>query len=306
MLCRPESAQHDVGVQDADFLLTSIDEAIDFSPAAAIIANPAPFHVPLALRFAEIGCHLLVEKPLADSMDSVDLLISKCKEKELTLMVGYCLRFFPSLQAMVSVVHNGGVGRVLHVMAEIGQYLPDWRPGEDYRDGVTARASLGGGAVLELSHEIDIVRWIGGPVRHVVASMGRVSDLEVDVEDCADILVRFSSGASGLIHQDLLQHTPMRRTRVVGTDGTAYWDGVLDIATLDTSSVGRVQIHARKLVDRNEMYLDELGHFLGCVQGMHQPTVNGFDGREALRVALAAKRSEETGRRVELDLPSDA
>jgi predicted dehydrogenase len=306
MLCRPESVRQQLFETGADVVLTSIDQAIAFSPTAAVIANPAPNHVALSLRLADSGCHLLVEKPLADSMESVDVLISNCQKRQLTLMVGYCLRFFPSLQAMIRLVHEGAVGRVLHVMCEIGQFLPDWRLGTDYRDGVTARASLGGGAILELSHEIDIARWIGGPICHVVAGMGRVGNLEVDVEDCADILVRFSSGARGVIHQDLLQRPPTRRTRVVGTEGTAWWDGLLDVAVLETPSAGRAQIDSRKLGDRNEMYLDELRHFFGCVFGMHLPLVDGYEGREVLRIALAAKQSAANGGGVSIELATNS
>ena len=278
MLSRSDSAIQHFDKRGADFLFTSIDQAVDFSPVAAVIANPASHHIPISLKLAESGCHLLVEKPLSDSMESVDLLISKCQAKQLTLMVGYCLRFLPSLQAVVDLVRDGRVGRVLHIMSEIGQYLPDWRPGTDYRDGVTARSFLGGGAVLELSHEIDIMRWIGGSVSHVVASMGRVSDLELDVEDCADILIRFASGSHGLIHQDLLQRIPIRRTRIVGAEGTVCWDGVSDVASLHTPASSNCLIQTRRLNDRNDLYLDELRHFLGCVQAMHPPIMNGFDG----------------------------
>lgn len=301
MLCRSESVRPQLYELGANLVMTSIDQAIEFAPIAAIVANPAPNHVSLSQSLADSGCHLLVEKPLSDSMESVDMLISTCKKKQLILMVGYCLRFFPSLRNMVQLVHDGAVGKILHVMCEIGSFLPDWRPGTNYRDGVTARASLGGGAIFELSHEIDLARWIGGPICSVVAGMGRVGDFEVDVEDCADILVQFFSGARGVIHQDLLQRPPTRRTRVIGAKGTAWWDGVLDVAVLETPSGGRSDIESSKLGELNNLYLDELRHFFGCIVGLHLPLVNGDGGKEVLRIALAAKESAVIGSEILLD-----
>jgi len=296
VLCRPESV--DLVPAIANRIVTSLPAAIEANPQVAIVANAAPFHVPTAQRLAEIGCHILVEKPLADRLDGIEHLIATCGMMQRVLMVGYTLRFSPSLREMVRLVSKGAVGRVLHVAAEIGQYLPDWRPDADYREGVTARAELGGGAVFELSHEIDIALWLGGRVTAVTASMGRVSDLGIDTEDVADLMLEFESGARASIHLDLLQRIPFRRTRVVGSLGTLEWDGISDTLRLGLPELGWRLLHTPALEQRNGLYLSELEHFLACVDGRVDPIVSADVARQVLTIALAAKQSAVTRKTV--------
>ena len=77
-----------------------IEEALAFSPQIAVIANPAPFHVSIAKQLAQIGAHLLIEKPLSDSLDGIQELIKICEENQVVLMVGYNLRYSPSLKKL--------------------------------------------------------------------------------------------------------------------------------------------------------------------------------------------------------------
>jgi len=91
---------------------------------------------------------------------------------------------------------------------------------------VSARAALGGGALLELSHEIDYVRWLAGEVTAVAAAVGRLGNLEIDVEDSADLMLTFASGARGTVHLDMLQRPATRTCRIVGSEGTLAWDGI--------------------------------------------------------------------------------
>lgn len=291
VLCRPESADDTLLTLGADHVVTSLAAALDERPHIAVVANPAPLHVPVAQEMADIGCHLLVEKPFSDRIDGVDRLIDTCDAKGLVLMVGYNLRFFPSLQEMASLVANDAVGRVLHVSAEVGQYLPDWRPNSDYRQGVTAQLKLGGGALLELSHEIDIALWMGGAIVGVAASLGRVSDLEIDTDDCVDLLLKFENGARGSIHMDLLQRVPVRRCRVVGATGTLEWDGIADRLLCGRPSSGWTDVAAPRLTDRNTMYVSELEHFLFCVANGLKPVTDGQAGKRVLMAIIAARQS---------------
>jgi len=295
VLCRPESADDTLLTLGADHVVASLAAALDERPHIAVIANPAPLHVSVAQQMADIGCHLLVEKPFSDRIDGVDRLIDTCDAKGLVLMVGYNLRFFPSLQEMASLIANDAVGRVLHVSAEVAQYLPDWRPNSDYRQGVTAQSKLGGGALLELSHEIDIALWMGGAIVEVAASLDRVGDLEIDTDDCVDLLLKFESGARGSIHMDLLQRVPVRRCRVVGTTGTLEWDGIADRLRCGLSSEGFVDVATRRLADRNDMYINEVAHFLFCVANGLKPVTDGQAAKRVLMTIVAARASAASG-----------
>lgn len=284
-----------------DRVVTSLDGALTFHPDAALVTNPASLHVRTGLGLAEQGIHLFIEKPISSTLDGVDALINLCHQRRLVLLVGYSFRFYRPLQVMRETLAEGRIGRVLALRAEVGQYLPEWRPGMDYRQSVSARRDLGGGVVLELSHELDYARWLLGEVATVSAQLGRLSDLEMDVEDTAEIILRFCSGAMGSIHMDMVQRPAIRTCRVIGTDGTLAWDGNCHQVQLFSNETGTwSDLHLAGPIDRNEMYMAELRHFLECVRGDDSPSVSGDDARRVLEVALAAKQSSEDQRVVEL------
>lgn len=189
------------------------------------------------------------------------------------------------------------IGRLLSIRVETGQFLPDWRPTQDYRTVVSARKELGGGALLELSHEFDYVRWIAGEVSSVAATVDCISGLDIEVEDCAEVTLRFANGAIGQVHLDLFQRAPTRTCRVLGTEGTITWDGITNhVRRFQSATKAWDDLHPAITLDRNEMYLAELRHFFACIQGDEQPLITGHDGLAALEIAIAAKTSAEQQR----------
>jgi len=218
----------------------------------------------------------------------------------LILMVGYNLRFYRPLILIKDFLSQGLIGRVLFIQAEVGQYLPDWRS-IDYRYSTSASKKLGGGVVLELSHEIDYARWLMGDVESVFAELGQLSDLEIDVEDTADIFLRFESGTFGNIHLNMVQKSASRSCRIVGTEGIIEWNGQNHCARLYSNRFEKWKnIYKSKKLDRNEMYKDEIVHFLECVERGIDPIVDGAEGRRTLEVILAAKKSNEKGCRIQI------
>lgn len=279
----------------ADQVVYSLDEAIGIKPDIAFITSPAPFHIPVAIALAQHNVHLFIEKPISNELVGVNELIDICKRQSLTLMVGYNLRFNSTLQALKQALIDGRIGRPLSLRSEVGQYLPDWRPECDYRQSVSARSDLGGGVVLELSHEIDYARWLMGEVEAVYGSLVRISELEIDVEDTAEIILHFQSGAIGNVHLDMIQRQPVRNCRISGTEGTLYWDGIANRAWMYSVKQGE-QTLAFTTTNRNEMYLAEMSYFLDCVAGRTGPAVTGEEGRRVLEIALAIKQSTQERR----------
>lgn len=278
-----------------------IEDALAAGIDAAIIANPAPFHVATALPLARAGVPLLVEKPLACAPENAAPLLDACAETGAPLQVGYCLRFEPSLRAVKAAVADGVVGRVLSLAITVGQYLPDWRPGTNYRDGVSARAALGGGALLELSHEIDYARWLTGEVTAVAAAVGRLGDLEIDVEDSADLLLAFASGARATVHLDMLQRPPTRTCRIVGSSGTIAWDGIRRDARLyrfDADGWEALPGGNALPTTRDDVFLSQFRHFLEAIRTGRPPLVDGADAARTLAVIAAARRSAAEQRTV--------
>lgn len=279
----------------------SLEEALDTRPDIALLTNPASHHVHTGLSLAQQDVHLFIEKPLSNGMDGVNELIDLCAAKSLVLMVGYVLRFNPSLRVLREAMSRGGIGHPLSIRAEVGQFLPHWRPSIDYRHSVSASRDLGGGVLLELSHELDYVRWLAGEVSAVNAQVGRLSDLEIDVDDVAEIILRFENGMLGSVHLDMVRQPPTRNCEVIGTEGTVLWDGLSGQTQIYSSSTKTwTDISPPDSITPNDMYMAELRHFLSCVRRMDTPIVDGDDGRAALRLAIAAETSSQQGVEVQL------
>lgn len=284
---RPDS----VAVPGCDLQLHDMDEVSSFAPDAAIIAGPASTHIPAALALAGMGVPLLIEKPISDSTDGLTQLIQAVEGRGLVAMIGYNLRFKRSLARVRQLVDGGSIGQVLAVRAEVGQYLPDWRPSSDYRRTVSAQAGLGGGALLELSHEIDYLYWLFGMPARVTCRGGKLSELEIDVEDVVELCMEYDSPKRLVsVHLDFVQRVPYRGCRFVGTEGTLVWDGIGDVVTL--LHPGAEPRHEQlATADRNETYVAELEHFLECIRLGRKPDIDLRSGYDVLAIVESAKRS---------------
>jgi predicted dehydrogenase len=283
-----------------DACVTSLADALEFRPQAAVIAGPASHHLEVAAALARAGVHLLIEKPIADSSDGVSELIDACRARKITLMTGYNLRFLPSLQRFRELIEARRIGRVLSVRAEVGQFLPSWRPGTDYRSSVSARAVLGGGVLLELSHEIDYLRWVFGEVSWVSAIQRKQSALEIDVEDTAHLVLGFAEeGAErapvAALSMDFIRHDTTRVCTAIGETGSLRWNAVA--GTVDIFEQGHDEwkcLFAHQ-AQRDESYLAEWRHFLDCIAQGRAPLISGEDGLAVVRIVEAARLSSTTG-----------
>lgn len=275
----------------ADFQFASIDDALAFAPSAAIIASPASTHLAVAVPLARAGIPLLIEKPLAASCDGLDELLAAAAG--IPVMVAYNLRFLPSLVEARRVILGGLIGDVLAVRAEVGQYLPTWRPAIRYQNTVSARQSLGGGALLELSHEFDYLYWMFGLPARVSASGGRYSGLEIDVEDLVSVNLEYDAPRRLIhVHLDLLQRATTRCCKFIGSEGTLRWDGIADtLEHFDPSTGEWRRIATPSCRDRNEMYVAELAHFLQCAASAGTPQVDLRAAQDVLAIVDAARAS---------------
>lgn len=281
----------------ADCQFFSLDEALAFAPSAAIVAGPASIHLEIALPLAAAGIALFIEKPVAHTTEGLAALVKACDRDEIPLLIGYNLRFLPSLAACKRLLDVGAIGRVRGVRAEVGQYLPDWRPGTLYQEGVSAQCALGGGALLELSHEIDYVYWMFGMPTRVSARGGQYGELNINVEDMVELCLEYLEPARLIsIHLDFLQRNPARTCKFIGDTGTLIWNGINDRIDLFNVAEGTwQQIEGHMQPDRNDMYLDELRHFLNCVHKQATPVCDGAQGYDVLAITEAAKASMAHG-----------
>jgi len=277
---------------------TDLDAALAEGPQAAFICNPSSLHIPAALTAANAGCHLFIEKPLSHNLEGIPELISIVRQKNLVGYVGCQMRFHPCLRRAHDLLAQGALGQVLSVQAEVGEYLPGWHPFEDYRQMYASRRDLGGGVILSQIHELDYLYWFFGLPDRVFALGGHLSSLEVDVEDVASLLMRFTDGGMHIpvsLHADYIQRPPSRTCCIIGNNGKLVVDFVgLTVRRYDAEGKLAEETHPENF-QRNQLFLDELSHFLACVRGEAKPLVSLEDGLQSLRMALAARESLESG-----------
>lgn len=259
----------------------------------AVIATPNHLHVEPALQALAAGCGLLVEKPLSHNLDGVDYLLSGASAARRPLLVGYSLRFHPGLRRVKALLDAGAIGAVRSARVQFGQYLPDWRPWQDYRRSYSALAGMGGGIILDASHELDYTCWLLGEPEGMACLAGRVSDLEIETEDLAEILLRFPGGATASVHLDYLNRTYTRGCELIGDQGTIIWNYPEQTVRLYSPGLGWQEEKIPFVAD--DMYREELRHFLACLRGEEEPLVSGHEGRRALYLAQMAHRAAVAG-----------
>ncbi len=289
-----EFVRETIGVQT----VPSFEEGLKAYPASVVVCTPPHLHAEVARAAVEGGADVLIEKPIAHQIQDGEELLEVAAKHSRIVMVGYNLRFHPGLQKVKELIDSGVIGRILTIRAEFGQYLPDWRPAQDYRLGYIVSSAMGGGIILDSSHEIDYVRWLGGEVRSVLAVAERISDLEMDTEDAALISMRLAHGVLAHISLDCFQRGYSRSCKVVGSEGTVVWDFHTGVR-LYTAQEKRWD-NFPMTPNANEMYIREMEHFLACVRKETTPLVNGVEGMRVLRIALAAKESARMRKEIPL------
>ncbi len=275
------------------------DESFDQNPDAVLICTPPTTHVPLGLKAVDHDAHLFIEKPLSHTLEHVDTLLERANKKNVHILVGYNLRFHPGILLLKKLLDQRAIGNVYSARAEFGQYLPDWRPRLAYEKTYTAKRELGGGILLDASHEIDYLRFLLGHIAKVSCIAATLSNLKVDVEDTAEILATSTEGIVMEIHLDFLQRSYARNCKIIGEKGTLVWDYPEQQVRIFDSETKQWKTHPTP-ADPNEMYVAEMKHFLDCLQKKASPLVTGEDAKKTLEVVLAAKQSSHARKMITL------
>jgi predicted dehydrogenase len=285
-------------------IVPTLAAALEEGPDVTFVCNPSSMHLSVALEAVRAGSHVFIEKPLSDRMDGVPELIEETERRGLVGAVGFQIRFHPGIVRMRQLLAEGAIGNLVAVRAVVGDYMPDYHPYEDYRETYNARRDLGGGVLLSLIHELDYLMLLFGEPVRLFALGGHFSDLKIDVEDIASMLFDCRSGDRPLpvsLQLDFLQKPAVRNCEVVGDSGKIVLD--LTVPRLvrygrDGSALERAEWSD---LQRNALFLEEMRRFLGACRGEGEPGCSLADGARSLVVALAARRSIETGALVELD-----
>ncbi|WP_371504472.1 Gfo/Idh/MocA family protein [Nitrosopumilus adriaticus] len=283
-------------------ILDSIKQCLEEKPDFAILSNVTSLHVLTAIELAKNGIDLFIEKPLSNSLENIDELYSLVKKKNLITFLGCNMRFHKCIQKIKEILDNNEIGRVLSVRAESSSFLPDWHPNEDYRDSYAAKKVLGGGVVLSCIHEIDYLYWFFGSVRELFAKNKKQSDLDIDVEDLSNSLIHFKNNIIAELHLDFFQRPDFRSCNIIATKGVINWNSDSNIVKFfDSEKKSWLIKFEDTAYDRNDMYVDELDHFLNCIK-LRKNTINDLSqGIETTKIALAILKSSQNNKVISFD-----
>lgn len=260
------------------------------NPQVVLVTAPTDQHLPLALESVRRGCHVFIEKPLAPSLRGVSRLRAEIRKRSVITMVGCNMRFHPGPAIVKDLISRNRIGTILAMRIQTGSYLPAWRKGQNYKASYSASLEFGG-AILDCIHEIDLALWYAGPAELLFAAGLSATSIRLQTDGLAEILLRHENSVLTSVHLNFVQRDYRRSCQVIGTEGTIYWD--FEQARVDVyGPAGKVteSILEPDDWDANQMYLDELSHFLACVTS-GRPTVNAVaDAVPCLKIAVAARR----------------
>ena len=274
---------------------TDLDKALSESPDVAFVCNPSSIHIPVSQRISEKGCDLFIEKPLSDTMKGTKELISSCKTNKTIGMVGFQLRFHLCYRMLQKLIEAETIGNILSVHSEVGEYLPNFHKYENYRDVYASKKNLGGGVVLSQIHEIDYLYDLFGMPDKVMAFGGHLSNLDIDVEDVANILMDVQYKGNNIpvqLHMDYIQNPPSRYCKVIGEKGKITMD-LTNSKVIEEKANEKPFTYDFSYLERNTLFQNEINHFFDCVEKREQTIVPIEEGAKSLKIALAIKESLE-------------
>lgn len=298
------------------FVFSTLEEVDQYDPDIVIISSPASKHIKFVNYFLSRDIPVFVEKPLAATTEDAETSLEIAQASKAFCMVGYVLRFLPTIHFIRKIVQERTYGAVYTASIEVGQYLPNWRPNSDYRNGVSGQRDLGGGCLLELSHEIDYCLFLFGMPTDLFCNSGHFSNLEIDVEDNAQIMLGYDESSPvrhSTISLDFLQKPAQMRIQMVCEHATVVANLLSEevIVFSDESKLGDSQKNL-KTENGNEVYLRQFDFlFAKCVSG-YEPIFEESknfefyagidDGFAVMKIIDLCRQSARSG--VRLDLPN--
>lgn len=204
----------------------SLEKELAERPDLVVIANPSSLHLRYLEAVINHNIPFYAEKPLVTSEHDLSALKKIILDSSFVPinLVGCNLRFLPSLQAVKEMLQAGNIGKLVRTSFVAGQWLPDWRPQQDYTQSYSAKKELGGGVLLDLIHEIDAAHWLLGDFESTCGVCGKFSNLNIETTDVASILLSRKSGPLVSIQLDYVSRMPVRNYTFVGDTGTIEWD----------------------------------------------------------------------------------
>ena len=290
-----EESLRDLGAQvDAGGLFTDYRAALEQEPDCAVICSPNELHAPMAVDCARAGCHLLIEKPVAHSLEAAAEIARAVADCGVIATVGYVLRFWPGVARIRELLASGAIGRPLcaRVMLGARETLSLARTG--WRAGIADEA----GPLLDYSHEFDTLRLYLGEVAQVGCMAARLGPEASNLFTAAAVILRFETGALGEVHIDYLQHPARRELDIICEQGRLWYDfGGMRLVMTDCDGKSQEE---NWTAQRNDVFAAQFAAFTGACAGLREAEVPIADAARTLQVALYAAESVRESRFLEV------
>ncbi|NYT04907.1 MAG: Gfo/Idh/MocA family oxidoreductase [Methanomicrobiales archaeon] len=265
-------------------------------PEGVIVATPTSLHLDAMQGALRRGIPVFVEKPLVESVERLNEIPPGMRH---LVMTGFCLRYHPVIMAVRAMIESGLLGTLYTAYLYCGQYLPLWHPYADYRSEYYSRKELGGGVLRTLSHELDLACFLCGKVSELTAAAGRISGLEIDVEDHAALICRAAGGAVVTIGLDFLNPRSVRRGMLIGEHGSIEYSFDPPAAVFRGHAGGEEQ-HigdssagaGMRMADA--MYRNQMHDFRAVVRHEKRPGADFADGARVMAMIGAAEASVQS------------
>ena len=289
--CDPMPAQREslAAQSPGTRLYETFEEGLADQPDIALIGTPPKMHVPMCIQALQNGCHVLCEKPLADTLAGVEELERVIAESGRKFMIAVCFRFHVGHRRAKAILESGRLGRLVSIRALMGEHLPDVRP--DYRGLYTAKYC----GAFDLTHEVDLAVWYANlPVRRVASFSGTYSDIGIEAPDVAEILIEFAGPLLASVHLDFFQRPRRRMTELICTGGVitiefASWNRCT-VSVFDAAE--GAWTHDEFATDRDDMFRSEDREFLEAVAGDRGVSCDFGEARKSLEVVVKAQAGE--------------
>ncbi len=274
----------------ANKIFYDIKEALKENLDAVIISSPSSMHTNQAKNFLDLNIPLFIEKPISYNLEDC-LKFKRLAEKKNTLiLIGYVLRYSKILNEYKKLIREDIFGRHLYIDIKCSSFLPDWRKNIDYRNSVSSKNSLGGGVLLELSHELDYANWLFGPFLELKAIRNNTKQLEIDVEDIVKIIAINKNKCLINIHLDFNSKIPKRYCCLNGSKGFIKLDFIQNKITSKLNT--EKEIKSQKIEsNHNEMYINQMKHFFNCIEQDTKPAISIEESAEIMRMIDICKSS---------------
>ncbi len=282
----------------SDGVIESPADAIIFKPDLVVISNPSSFHLKTAMIFSSIKTNIFIEKPLSNNLKNIRDFISKLRDNDTFVTIGYNLRFLSSLNKLKKIIDKQLLGDIFNVTIVTGQYLPTWRKDINYTNTVSASKKLGGGVLLELSHEIDYLNWIFGDIQGVYSVNEKQSKLNLDVEDISILIFYLKSKTrnkkfNALVTLDFLRYAKKRECIVLCEKGTIRWDGMKGILEVYKQNGNKwIKLH-NDPNDLAQSYIKQWKKIIQNIKSNNKPSIDIFDGIKVLEVIDSSRMSSK-------------